>query len=322
MLTEISLGPKAWVGNQLQPDDWRLEIPADCRAELDATAELLGPDPGPDLEALTRLSPASFDLAHCRAFTATVRDRLARFPGFVILDRLPVEGLSKAQATALYWLLAGLVGRPVAQAYCGTLLYDVHDTGKKIAPTVRGDLTNQELYWHTDYGFNRMPPHEIGLLVLQTAREGGVSQMISFHTVHNEMLRRHPALLPRLYRTFHWNRQREHAPGEPLTYRHPIFSYDGALRTRFNRRLIKVGHEIVGEPLDKQGADALEAMIEILEDPALRVEFVLEPGQIQLVNNLEFCHRRTAYLDDDDPARRRHLVRIFLRDEGGPGYDG
>ncbi|MEJ0071385.1 MAG: hypothetical protein WDO24_24565 [Pseudomonadota bacterium] len=161
MLTEISHGPKAWVGGQLQRDDWRLEIPADCRAELDAIAASLAPDVGPTLGDLARLSPAAFELTRCRGFAATVRDRLARFPGFVVLDRLPVERLSKAQATALYWLLAGLVGRPVAQAFCGTLLYDVHDTGKKIAPTVRGDLTNQELFWHTDYGFNRMPPHEI-----------------------------------------------------------------------------------------------------------------------------------------------------------------
>ncbi|MEJ0071384.1 MAG: hypothetical protein WDO24_24560 [Pseudomonadota bacterium] len=101
---------------------------------------------------------------------------------------------------------------------------------------------------------------------------------MSFHTVHNEMLRRHPELLPRLYRPFHWNRQREHAPDEPLTYQHPIFSYDGVLRTRFNRRLIKVGHEIADAPLDAEGADALDAMVGILEDPTLPVEFVLEPG--------------------------------------------
>jgi alpha-ketoglutarate-dependent taurine dioxygenase len=320
MLTDISHDPKAWLGGQLRRDDWRLDIPAACRDELDAVAASLGADPA--FDTITRLAPASFALAHCRAFADAIRARLARFPGFVVLDRLPVERLSKGQCTALYWLLAGLVGRPVAQAFCGTLLYDVHDTGKKIAPTVRGDLTNQELFWHTDYGFNRLPPHDIGLLVLRTAREGGVSQTLSFHTVHNVMLRRHPALLPRLYQPFHWNRQREHGPDEPLTYRHPIFTYDGVLRTRFNRRLITVGHEIAGEPLDAEGAAALDAMIAILEDPALPVEFVLEPGQIQLINNREFCHRRTAYLDDDDPAQRRHLVRIFLRDEGGPGYDG
>jgi len=49
---------------------------------------------------------------------------------------------------------------------------------------------------------------------------------------------------------------------------------------------------------------------------------VLEPGQVQYVNNRACCHRRTAFVDHEDPARRRHLVRMFLRDEAGPGYDG
>ncbi len=318
MLSELSADPKAWRGGALRRDDWIVAIPAACRDELAALAEQLAREP----REPTTVSPDGLALPHTRALAAAVRARLDDFPGFAVLDRLPVETMSVQTATALYWVISSLIGRPVAQAHAGTLLYDVRDTGKKIAPTVRGDLTNQELYWHTDYGFNRLPPERIGLLVLKTAPQGGVSQVISFHSVHDELLRRHPALLSRLYETYHWNRQREHGPDEPITYRHPIFTYDGVLRTRFNRRLIQVGHELVGEPIDDRGRDALAAMIGVLEDPALPVEFVLEPGQIQYLNNRACCHRRTAYVDHDDPARRRHLVRIFLRDEAGPGYDG
>jgi alpha-ketoglutarate-dependent taurine dioxygenase len=316
MLSKPSTDPLAWKGGALRPSDWLIEIPPAARDELVALAAQLAREPGPP----TTLSPERFPLAQLRALATTVRDRLDEFPGFAVVDRLPLE--PAASAVSIYWLLSSLIGRPVAQAYGGTLLYDVHDTGKKIAPTVRGDLTNQELYWHTDYGFNRLPPERIGLLVLQTAPHGGVSQVVSFHSVHDALLRRHPALLPRLYRAFHWNRQREHGPDEPLTYRHPIFTYDGTLRARFNRRLIQVGHEIAGEPLDDEGRAALDALIGVLEEPTLPVEFVLEPGQVQYINNRACCHRRTSFVDHEDPARRRHLVRIFLRDEAGPGYDG
>jgi len=44
--------------------------------------------------------------------------------------------------------------------------------------------------------------------------------------------------------------------------------------------------------------------------------------QIQIVNNKRIGHRRTAFRDWDEPERRRHLVRIWLRDTGRPFYQG
>ena len=58
------------------------------------------------------------------------------------------------------------------------------------------------------------------------------------------------------------------------------------------------------------------------EREGLGKSFVFERGQIQVVNNRRLGHRRTAFDDWDEPERRRHLVRIWLRDEGRPFYSG
>jgi alpha-ketoglutarate-dependent taurine dioxygenase len=38
-----------------------------------------------------------------------------------------------------------------------------------------------------------------------------------------------------------------------------------------------------------------------------------EPGDVQLLNNTAVLHSREAYTDHDDPAHRRHLLRLWLK---------
>jgi alpha-ketoglutarate-dependent taurine dioxygenase len=38
-----------------------------------------------------------------------------------------------------------------------------------------------------------------------------------------------------------------------------------------------------------------------------------EPGDVQLLNNAVVLHSREAYTDVADPARRRHLLRLWLK---------
>ena len=55
----------------------------------------------------------------------------------------------------------------------------------------------------------------------------------------------------------------------------------------------------------------------MLNRPALRAEFALEPGQVYFINNRWILHNRTAFEDHPEPERRRHLVRLWL--EAGNG---
>ncbi|MSO76944.1 MAG: hypothetical protein EXQ87_08550 [Alphaproteobacteria bacterium] len=318
ILDRAITGRKAWTRADLAPADWLVPIPDKCLAEIAATVATLSRHPLPTLV----LSPRDYGLTATSTFMGQVKTQLDEGPGLVVLDRLPVEAYGKDELTRIYWLLSSLIARPVAQSFDGTLLYDVIDTGAKIATRVRGDKTNQELIWHTDYGFNHPPPY-IGLLVLRTATAGGRSSVVSLTSAHNAMLARHPDLLARLYQPFHWNRQGEHGEGEPITHSLPIFRYAGRrLYGRYNRRLIEAGARLAETPLTNMDVAALDALVGVMNDPALGVDFDMEPGQIQYLANFDCAHRRTDYVDHDAADAKRHLVRIFLRDEGARSYMG
>src|SRR3989442_6285347 len=75
-------------------------------------------------------------------------------------------------------------------------------------------VTNLDLVFHTDAAWLDLPPELVGLYCINPAREGGISKLVSLVSVHNELRRRHPGLLARLYRPVPWDRHAEHAPDD------------------------------------------------------------------------------------------------------------
>jgi alpha-ketoglutarate-dependent taurine dioxygenase len=312
-------GRLLWRGDTLPADAGRVAIPADVERELDRLAETLARDPLP----LLLLRPEEFGLDAARRFMREVKRTIDEGPGFAIVDRLPVERWPEEASRAVWWLLASLVARPVAQKWDGTTIYDVTDLGRPPGNGVRPDVTNVEQNFHTDNSYNHAAPHYVGLMCLRTAMEGGVSGIVSFATAHEEMRRRHPELLPRLYRPFHFDRQREHAPGDVMTTLHPMFEEtDGRLVARLSHFQVKNGQRLAGVPLDNEGTAAIEAFEAILNEPGMSARFRFEPGQMQLIDNRALGHKRTAFRDWPEPGRKRLLVRLWLRDTGSRAYNG
>jgi alpha-ketoglutarate-dependent taurine dioxygenase len=310
----------AWKRADISDGDYRVELDASCLDEIRRVVDEIRAHPLPTILR----SPADFDMTNCHAAMAEVRRILKHGVRFAVVDRLPVEELSKAEAEAVYWLLASMVARPVAQKLDGTMIYDVHDTGKQALPGsgVRPDKTNIEIRFHIDNAYNATPPEIVGLLCLKTAKSGGVSRVLSFHTVHNELLAHHPELLPRLYRPFWFDRQKEFFDGEPETFAAPVFEAGEELRSRFSAHQINGGYKMRGEALDNEGAAALAATLDIFEEPDLSIDFEFAPGEIQFVDNRTLGHSRTEFEDWPDPEHRRHLVRLWLRDHGRRAYTG
>ena len=312
-------GPQAWKRDGLTPKDWLVPLSDVGVAELDAVVARLRIEPRP----VESLVPDDFELAVCRERMTAARLKLREI-GLAVVDRVPVEDYSTSENQAIGWLLARMLGPVVAQNWAGTRLYDVKDTGQKLGYGVRRSVTDLGQPFHTDAGWLWMPPAAVGLFCLESAPDGGLSRFVSLVTAHNEMARRFPDLLPRLYRPFAWDRQAEHALGDlPFAHR-PVYEHqaDGTLMARYYEDYIHNGQRLAGEPLDDEGREALLALRGIVDDPANWVEFRVERGQLQYVNNRQFAHSRTAFKDAPDGSRRRHMIRLWNRSEGTTNLEG
>jgi alpha-ketoglutarate-dependent taurine dioxygenase len=312
-------GPIAWDRESLAADDGVIHLNTACRKELDQLVETLRANP---LQTAL-LDAAEFALPACRQMMAKAKRWLEDGPGFVIIDKLPVREYGFSDSQAVYWILSQMVARPVAQSWDGKMVYDVRDLGKPPGNGVRPDITNAEQNFHTDNSYNLYAPDYVSLLCVQPAMEGGISSIVSFYTVYNEMLKRNPELLPRLYRPYLFDRQREHAPDDPTVIRHPLFqTFEGKLVCRLSHRHVINGYAMGGIAMDHETEEALEVLEETMREPQWCREFFFEPGQIQIVDNKRCGHRRTSFTDYPEPERKRHLVRLWLRDQGRRFYNG
>ena len=72
--------------------------------------------------------------------------------------------------------------------------------------------------------------------------------------------------------------------------------------------------------LDAAGEAALDELDCTMDHPDFSMDFHSEAGQMQFVDNRRIAHKRTGFRDW--PERKRHLVRLWLRDRGRPFYNG
>ena len=306
--------PRAWTGATLDEAHWRISVPAVCIDELTAALAHYARHPLP----LLLVSHEDYDLDACRQLLASARRRLDDGPGVVLLDRFPIEAWAREEQEIVFWLLGSLLARPVVQTFDGKMMVEVTDTGVKKRIGVRGFRTNVGQNPHVDNSFNHAPPDYVSLLSLAGAKEGGVSRFISFYTVHNRLELEHPDLLERLYAPFFQDRQGDFWPDEPQTVSYPVFARAPDLRARYTHFTIPAGYQSAGEPFEGITRDAFEAMTRIVEDPALYCEFLIQPGELQIVNNRYCGHGRTEYVDD--PGSKRLLLRLWHRDWGKRAY--
>jgi hypothetical protein len=214
----------------------------------------------------------------------------------------------------IYWLLGQLLGRPLIQNVQGTLLYDVRDTGQSLEQGARFSVTSYESSFHTDNSFGESVLDTVGLLCLQSARSGGLSQVVSGYAVHNRLLSDHADVLPILYQPFQVERRGGVRAGEGPTIPVPIFAWDGAdLTVRYLRYWIQSGHEKIGQPLTSVQMNALDVLDGVLAQRELAAEFMLEPGQMFFINTRSMFHNRTAFDDWPQVERRRHYLRLWLQ---------
>jgi alpha-ketoglutarate-dependent taurine dioxygenase len=155
----------------------------------------------------------------------------------------------------------------------------------------------------------------IGMLSLVKAKTGGYSQAASAVAVHNAILKENPQHLPALYEGFNYSRHGEHAPGEApnTSFKIPVFSIkDGYLSCRYLRAYMLSAARDMGVTLPQSFIDALNCFDQTASRRDIMFEYMMEPGEMTFMNNYTILHSRTAFEDHPEPARKRHIYRLWL----------
>jgi hypothetical protein len=296
--------PAAWRGSILAAsEEWVVRLTRPQIAELEA-ASTRARERGLPLEALTR---DDFPLPQLSSAIADWRHELRDGRGFLLLRGLPVRDWMEDDTARTYWGLGLHLGLPGAQNPAGELLGHVVDMREEaIQPFVRRYRTRGDIAYHCDLA------DVVGLLCLRTARSGGASRIVSSVSVYNELLRRRPDLIDRLYEPFNLDTRDEgnqvrYVPVPPCRYA------NGVLRTFYHSDYFRsvVRHPDV-PPFTAQEQELLDLYEEIANSPDLYLDMQFEPGDIQLISNHFILHGRTAYEDHPEPERQRHLLRLWL----------
>ncbi len=153
----------------------------------------------------------------------------------------------------------------------------------------------------------------VSLLCVRQAPDDPASRLASSLTVHNELLRRRPDALARLYRGFEWDRMGEHGAGESATsgYLVPFYSQaDGVVSCPYNRNWITSAARRKEAPMAAED----EAIFDLVDEIAFenRLEFPFHEGDIQFCNNYTVLHGRAAHEVVAAEARKRILLRIWF----------
>jgi hypothetical protein len=300
-------GPSAWYGPELLAHrDW-IEVLSDAEiAEIERAVQCtLQRLDNPERE-LVLLRQQDFPLPTLAPRLGRILDEVLTGRGFVLIRRLPVERWSKLQRAVAFCGLGSHWGNLRSQNAEGHLLGHVKDLGDPEAPRLY--KTNKRQGYHTD------SCDIVGLLCLHTAKEGGLSSLVSSVTLFNEIRRRRPDLLACLFAPIETDRRGEVPEGQKPYFRIPVFTWHGGLLSAiYQRKYIDEARKLPGvPPYTRQQAEALDLFDKLADDPALHLRMEFQPGDIQLVHNHTLLHDRTSFVDWPEPERRRHLLRLWL----------
>jgi hypothetical protein len=121
-----------------------------------------------------------------------------------------------------------------------------------------------------------------------------------------------PGALRQLYRGYPFGNRPGSYADERGVEDCPIFQWaDTGLQVRYNRHWIDVGEKATGQPLSGAAGAALDVLDEVLAAPGMSVRFVMEPGDLLMINNGVVFHSREAFIDHEDPRERRTLFRLW-----------
>jgi hypothetical protein len=300
--------PAGWEADSLGPvDDWSYEITPKDQEEL-VRAVVTFKDKGRPLVDVDR---ASFPLDGLAGTLADVRRELIDGRGIVMIRNFPIDRFDAEDVAIAYMGFGSYLGDKMIQNRHGHVLGHVKDLGENYETSGRAYNTNAELRFHSD------ACDYVGLLCLRGAKAGGESRVASSVTVYNKILERRPDLLKSLCEDFCRSYVGEMNPGDLPYFKQPIFSFaEGYFSAVGAGAAIDKATKLPGvPPLTPAQQEAIQLYRTIVSDLAADIPF--KPGDVQFLSNYVTLHSRRAFEDWPEKDRRRHLLRLWLRDPQG-----
>jgi len=209
----------------------------------------------------------------------------------------------------LFLQISKEIGSPVSQNTQGDLLLDIQDRG--FAPNdlrARGPYSNRKLSFHTDRC------DVIGFLCLQPAKSGGENQIIKSQEIEKIILKERKDLHQILCSPFPLKRHNMDSLNPSPYCLQPIFSWKNQFfACSYLRVLIDRANQDPECPsLTEHQEEALDFLDSVCERAELQTKISLNKGDMLFLNNWTTLHRRTEFIDYNEPQKKRHLLRVWL----------
>ncbi len=261
---------------------------------------------GVGIDELTR---ENFPLPGMEPLFERMLEELEQGRGLFLLRGFPVDAYSKDDLRYMYVGLSKHLGVAMSQSSGGDFIGDVRNFNVDVNSAAgRAYTSKQKLTFHSDQA------DVVGLLVLRTAREGGLSKLASALAIRNEIARTRPDLLHVLHQPFFWSWQEQQPAGQPGWYAQPIYSErEGRFSSYYIRTHIVSAQRFEEVPrLTPLQLEAMDLIDALAGSDGFNFSTMFQPGDLQFLNNHVILHSRTAFEDHDEADRRRHLLRIWL----------
>lgn len=255
------------------------------------------------------ITAAQFPLKHSSELLQALNDTLLHGHGIQVLRGLPVQQYTQEFNAAIFCGIGAHLGSARSQNAQGHILGHVRNIGKSSSDTnARIYQTAERQSFHTDSA------DVVGLLCLREAQEGGRSLLVSAVTIYNRMRQLRPELTALLFEPIATDRRGEIPPGAKPFMEIPVLSWHADHLTVFyQRQYIESAQRFPDAPrLTAMHIEALDLFDSLANDPELNLSMQLQKGDMQFVYNHSQLHDRTSFVDWPDPAKRRHLFRLWL----------
>lgn len=300
ILKEKITGPAAWRGADLAHDQsWMIQL---CEKTIETIDKALAAVKNQGL-SFPDFKKDDFPIHALSDELERYAEEMENGKGFLLLRGLPIERYDSADINIINYGIGLHLGTPVCQNLKGDLLGMVENVGDITKKETRVYETNLYLPYHTDVS------DVFGLMCVRQGKSGGLSSLVSSGAVYNEILENYPEYLGVFYRPMYYAHL-----GKDASIKSPIFSYhDGKLSARYLRQYIELGAELEGRPISRVEIEAMDLFDNIIHKEEIRLDMMLEPGDLLLANNYSVMHSRTSFEDFDELEKRRKLVRLWVK---------